>query len=382
MLTAIRELLPEILTWQPGQPAEALPKLPAKPGVWMLLAQGEVPLLAATSQNIRAVVAGRLTAPDPAQRSKKTDLSQTAVACRYAVTYGRFESDWLYGKLVHAAWPGEFWDRVSFAPMWMLKASPVGGIMKLQPTTNWPAEPDAIALGPLITRSDAQNLSDILTDLFDLCRYWQILAKAPHGTPCAYHEMGRSPAPCAGLIPIEQYNATVREAMDFAGSGRPRALAAREDQMKAAAAHLQFEQAARIKDWLKRTATLSDARYVHLSEIEHFIGLAVSKFRTQVRPFFFWAGLLEAGEPVKLSALQEHLPAWRSRLEAGPTASIETRAREWQCGLMATHIFRQERKDLLWMTLRSDVQTWLAAGKLLLSHDESETGASSPDPAR
>ena len=105
MLTAIHELLPDLLDWQPGQPAEALAQLPAKPGVWVLLAQGEIPVLAATSQNMRASVAGRLTAPDPAQRSKRTDLSQTVVACRYCVTYGRLESDWLYGKLVHAVWP-------------------------------------------------------------------------------------------------------------------------------------------------------------------------------------------------------------------------------------------------------------------------------------
>ena len=100
---AIQELLPENLEWQPGQQAETLPLLPAKPGVWLLLAEGEIPVLAATSQNMRASVTGRLTAPDPAQRSKRTDLSQTVVACRYSVTYGRLESDWLYGKLVDAA---------------------------------------------------------------------------------------------------------------------------------------------------------------------------------------------------------------------------------------------------------------------------------------
>ena len=121
--------------------------------------------------------------------------------------------------------------------------------------------------------------------------------------------------------------------------------------MKAAAANLQFEQAARIKDWLKRTAALNEARYAHLAEIERFVGLAVSRFRTQVRPFFFWAGVLEAGEPVKLSQIEEHLPAWRTRLEAGPTIAVDDRTRQWQCGLLATHIFRPEQKTLAWMPL-------------------------------
>ncbi len=376
MLTAISELLPESLQWLAGQAAEALPGLPAKPGVWVLLAEGDLPVLAATSQNMRASVAGRLTAPDPAQRSKRTDLSRTVVACRYRATHGRFESDWLYGQLVHAVWPQDFWDRVSFAPMWMLKAAPVAGTMKLQPTTTWPAEPDAIALGPMMARSDAQDLADLLTDLFDLCRYWQILAKAPHGTPCAYHEMGRSPAPCAGLIPIEQYNQMVRQAMAFAGRDRAKVLAEKESRMKAAAADLQFEQAAGLKDWRKRVAPLNEPRYAHLGEIERFAGVAVSKFRALAQPFFFRAGVLEAGEAVKLSKIEEHLPAWRARLEAGPSpagaaatgpaaGAIDERTRQWQCGLMATHIFRPGQKGLAWMPLEAQMPAWLEAAKFL-----------------
>ncbi len=367
MLTAIQELLPEKLEWSPGQAGQVLPGLPAKPGVWLLLAEGDLPVLAATSQNMRASVTGRLTAPDPAQRSKRTDLSRTVIACRYSVTYGRLESDWLYGKLVYAAWPEGFWERVGFAPMWMLKAAAVGGIMKLQPTTTWPAEPDAIALGPMIARPDAQDLADTLTDLFDLCRYWQVLAKAPHGTPCAYHEMGRSPAPCAGLIPMAQYNQSVREAMGFAGRDRAKVLAGKDAEMKAAASQLQFERAAKIKDWLKRTAPLNVPRYVHLGEIERFAGLAVSKFRTQARPFFFWAGALEAGEAVKLSQIEEHLPAWRTRLEAGPTVAVDASTRQWQCGLLTTHIFRLERKGFTWMPLGADPQAWIEAAQVLRS---------------
>lgn len=372
MLTAIQELLPEKLDWQPGQQVEALALLPAKPGVWLLLAEGEIPVLAATSQNMRASVTGRLTAPDPTQRSKRTDLSQTVVACRYFVTYGRLESDWLYGKLVHAAWPGDFWDRVGFAPMWMLKASPVSGIMKLQPTTAFPAEPGAIALGPMIARSDAQDLADTLTDLFDLCRYWQILARAPHGTPCAYHEMGRSPAPCAGLIPMGQYNQTVREAMGLAGRDRVKVLADREAEMKTAASQLQFERAAKIKDWLKRTAPLDESRYAHLGEIGQFVGLAVSKFRTQARPFFFWAGVLEAGEAVKFSRIEEYLPLWRTRLEAGPMVAVDDPTRQWQCGLLTTHIFRLERKGFAWMPLAIDAQAWVQMAQSLRSPAEPE----------
>jgi excinuclease UvrABC nuclease subunit len=372
MLTAIRELLPDQLRWPGGQAADALPDLPAKPGVWLLLGEGDVPVLAASSQNIRASVTGRLAAPGPAQRSKRTDLSRTVVACRYSVTHGRLASDWLYGKLVHAVWPEDFWRRVSFAPMWMLAASNVGGTLRLQPTMSWPSEPGARALGPMITRSDAQDLLDVLTDLFDLCRYWQILSKAPHGTPCAYYEMGRSTGACAGLIPIEQYNGMVREAMGFAGRDRKAVLAARNAEMKAAAARLEFERAVKIKDWLARAELLNEPRYAHLVEIERFAGVAVSRLRSRARPFFFWAGVLEAGEEVKLSRTQEQLPAWRMRLEAGPTAQIDDVTRAWQCGLVATHIFRPQRRTLAWLPLQVGAAGWLESVRLLDSPVEPE----------
>ena len=157
--------------------------------------------------------------------------------------------------------------------MWVLKASPVGGIMKLQPDDRLVRRARSHHIGAHDPdRADAQDLADTLTDLFDLCRYWQILSKAPHGTPCAYHEMGRSPAPCAGLIPMEQYNQTVRHAMAFAGRDRAKVLAEKQTEMKTAASQLQFERAARIKDWLKRTTPLGELRYAHLGEMERFVG--------------------------------------------------------------------------------------------------------------
>lgn len=380
MSISISELLPERLDWSAGLQADALAKLPGRPGVWLLLAQNDLPVLAATSQNIRASVTGRLSAPDPAQRSKKTDLSTTVISCRYIVTYGRFESDWLFGKLIYTAWPGDFWEHVGFAPMWMLKAAPVvtpettaaGGIMRLQPTTSWPGEPEAIVLGPLAARSDAQDLADTLTDLFDLCRYWQILVKAPHGTPCAYHEMGRSPAPCAGLIPMEQYNQMVREGMAFAGPQRAGVLRDRQMQMHAAAASLQFERASQLKSWLQRADVLDEARFQYLADVRQLAGLVVSKFRTQARPFYFRAGIIEAGEPVRLSKIDEHLAAWRERLNAEPAVQADDPTRQWQSGLLATHLFRPQRKDLAWLPAGQDMPAWLEAVKTLQSTPESQ----------
>ncbi len=255
--------------------------------------------------------------------------------------------------------------------MWMLKASLVAvtdvssGIMRLQPATAWPDDADAVALGPLSTRTDAHELCEILTDLFDLCRYWQILVKAPHGTPCAYFEMGRSGAPCAGQIPMEQYNETVRQAIAFAGPDREKILRGKNAAMLEAAGDLQFERAGDIKFWLARAAALDEPRFRDLTDVRQFAGLAISKFRTRARPFFFWAGAIETDEPVKLSKIDEHLSAWRERLDAGPQSQTDNLTRQWQCGLMTTHLSRPERKDLAWLPASGDMASSDTGGGIL-----------------
>jgi hypothetical protein len=110
---------------------------------------------------------------------------------------------------------------------------------------------------------------------------------------------------------------------------------------------------------------LNQPRYAYLREIDRFVGVLVSTLRTRAQPFFFWAGLLEAGEEVKVSKIEEHLPSWRTRLEAGPTTRVDDATRLWQCGLVATHIFRPQRRNLAWMPLEVDAAGWLQAVRLL-----------------
>jgi len=363
MAKAVSDLLPDRLEWQPDDQARVLKDLPARPGVWLLLSGQDVPVLAATSQNLRRSVLNRLTRPQ-GPRTRRADLSATCRACLYAVTLGRFESDWIYARLTERLWPDEFWDRVRFGPMWLLHAAPVRGIMKLQPTSSLPTESEAASLGPLATRSDAQQLAEILTDLFDLCRYWRELEKAPRGRPCAYAEIGRCRSPCDGSIPIEEYNGAVRTAVAFAGAERTRILSEKRDRMQRAASALDFEQAGRIKAWLQRAAALDEPRFKHLGRLEDFAGLILCRFRSQARPFFFFAGLLEPGEPVKVSQVEALLPQWRRRLEAAEAAPATSGTRRrWQFGLVTAHLFRPERPDLLWLSARSDLDAWKQAAQ-------------------
>ena len=47
-------------------------------------------------------------------------------------------------------------------------------------------------VGPVRDKHAAQRLIESLEDLFDLCRYHEILVQAPRGKACAYKEMGNA----------------------------------------------------------------------------------------------------------------------------------------------------------------------------------------------
>lgn len=69
--------------------------------------------------------------------------------------------------------------------------------------------------------------------------------------PCIEHEMGRCLAPCVGLVDEAEYGAVVEEVRLFL-RGRDETLIPRlTERMRAHAAELRFEQAARIRDQLR-----------------------------------------------------------------------------------------------------------------------------------
>jgi excinuclease ABC subunit C len=68
--------------------------------------------------------------------------------------------------------------------------------------------------------------------------------------PCLLYQIGRCPAPCVLPIPPEQYRQSVEEVLLFLEGRADELTGALEARMKAAAAGLRFEEAARVRDQL------------------------------------------------------------------------------------------------------------------------------------
>ena len=142
---------------------------------------------------------------------------------------------------------------VGFRPAWFVHVNP---------QTNFPRYIKTIDLsragviaGPVADKHAAARLIALLEDAFDLCRYYQILVEAPHGRACAYKEMGKCPAPCDGSISMEQYHRMIQHSVDTLADPAP-AVREQESRMRAAAADLHFESAAKIKAFADQLSQL------------------------------------------------------------------------------------------------------------------------------
>ena len=109
---------------------------------------------------------------------------------------------------------------------------------------------NADIFGPFSSGSAARETWQLLHKYFPL-RRCRDRAFANRTRPCLYYDMGQCLAPCCKPVPQEEYQAIVRQ-VSLLLSGRSRELVSiLKKEMESAAAALQFERAARLRDQLR-----------------------------------------------------------------------------------------------------------------------------------
>ena len=69
--------------------------------------------------------------------------------------------------------------------------------------------------------------------------------------PCVHHQIGQCPAPCAGLIPEEDYRETIHKVMEFLNGKYAPVLDELKKRMTEAAAQMNYERAAVYRDRIR-----------------------------------------------------------------------------------------------------------------------------------
>jgi len=110
-----------------------------------------------------------------------------------------------------------------------------------------PRNDGARYFGPYPSGGAARETLRFLQTVFPLrtCRDAELRSRR---RPCLEHQIGRCPAPCVRLVDAENYQRSVREALTFMEGKAGEVLRNLEHRMARAAAELQFEAAAALRD--------------------------------------------------------------------------------------------------------------------------------------
>ncbi|MEL6795805.1 MAG: UvrB/UvrC motif-containing protein, partial [Planctomycetota bacterium] len=251
-----------------------------------------------------------------------------------------FEADLLFLEVAAALAPELARQAAARLTVWWLSvdhsAPGVGWMISDKPVTG----EGVSVVGPFLDRTPARRWADMLDDLFELCRFPAELRKAPAGTACAYHEMGRCPAACDGSEPMAAYGARLRQAVMLDSARLAEIKRGIEQQMKEAAASADFERAASLRDRLSSLPDADDRAASAVGPMDDLECVAVVPPRRGTRVGLLrvartaWCrlGELDVTEPHSMEAAREML---RRPMTGGQTAGVG--------GVLAREIIRPRR---------------------------------------
>ncbi len=129
--------------------------------------------------------------------------------------------------------------------------------------------PDTRYFGPYTDARAARETIEVARRVYPVCRAtcveWKRVTRQggePTGKPCFDHHIGKGPGVCVGAISAEEYATNVAEVTAFL-EGRQRAVAADlERAMAEAAADLEYERAARLRNSLEAVRTVLERQKV------------------------------------------------------------------------------------------------------------------------
>ena len=337
-----------------GDFEEFLRLAPAKWVVYLLCSADDKPVQLLCVKNLRYSLRRRLGIDGEAGGlSKRVNYRELVRRIYWRRVDSAFEADWLYYEAAAAVFPESYRGMVGFRPAWFVHVDPDAKFPRYAKTIDLSPRP-GVLIGPLEDKHAAGRLVEFVEDAFDLCRYYNILTQSPHGSACAYKEMGKCPAPCDGSVSIEQYRRVVdwsaRTLVDPAEF-----LREQTNRMKAAAGELRFETAAKIKAYVEQMSQLGKGAFRHLGRLRDFAYLS---FQHGPRPaagtakiFLVTPGKIEqilglTGEPKPAEVLRSALTLAEERIADGADATGAERM-----GVVAHHLFSSRQTHGVFLRL-------------------------------
>ncbi len=399
MMLDLPSLFPNSAAIDPAAPEERradFAGIPAKAAVYLLTSTTQEaeshPVLLATVGDLRAALRRRLADTPAEVKSKRVPYGQICTRVHYRVVHSAFAANYYYAQAARELFPETAAALIPWHTSWWVAVERPGVTPhpRFRKTSNLSDESLAYA-GPIRDKHAANRLVESLEDLFDLCRYHNILVQAPHGKACAYKEMGKCPAPCDGSMHLDVYQTQISAALGFlTNAAAPTGPSPREawrgtleSQMKAAAALLQFESAAKIKQRLSRAGLLNTEPFAATAALEDFAFLTLQpgQGKPWIEPWLIHfgpgienqkSGAAPAIEnsPIRplapfnlkrLPAAADELAAQCRGILAQPRATSLTPDQSAHAALVAHHLFKADSDHGIWLRLSAIARQGSAA---------------------
>ena len=121
--------------------------------------------------------------------------------------------------------------------------------------------------GPYPSAGAVRETLDLMFKLFKL-RSCADSVFRNRSRPCLQHQIGRCSAPCVGLVPTREYDATVRRAGLFLEGRSGELVDELGRAMEEASQRLQYEQAAQLRDQIAGVRKIQARQYVEGEQVE------------------------------------------------------------------------------------------------------------------
>ena len=230
-------------------------KAPSSSGVYLWRNQEETVIYVGKDKNLK----NRLSSYFSGNRAIKTELLvSNAASIEYITTSNEYEAFLLENNLIKKYTPRyniQLKDGKSYPVLKITKEE----FPRFYKTRQVHRNDGAAYFGPYPDASALDTFIDTLYKVYPV-RHCRTFKKRE--APCMYYHIGQCKAPCCNKIDKETYNIYIEEIKSLLEGKGEETTAKITDQMKAAAASLNFEKAARLRDGLRALTIMQNQNIV------------------------------------------------------------------------------------------------------------------------
>ena len=119
-------------------------------------------------------------------------------------------------------------------------------------------------MGPFLSGILLRDNMQLVRDYFPIRHCKKDIAKAiaRRERPCLMYHIGKCAAPCSGKVSREEYHAMLEEVLSFLDGNTEQVLKSLESRMQDAAANMDFERAAALRDRIRAIKSLDEKQSV------------------------------------------------------------------------------------------------------------------------